>query len=144
MFTVLLQKCINPPVPATVIDALEFLEKLQAIVVSPDKGRHAYHPTKYGQLLVSIPLSLESAIFVVRGGMSGYVRESVVVGAIMDTTPHPILQPFGQQFQVRLCIYTNRSLVVNSDVYLLCGLGNKFSDYSWLSREKNEYLSKKT
>lgn len=143
MFAVLLQKCINPPVPATVIDALEFLEKLQAILVSPDKGRHAYHPTKYGQLLVSIPLSLESAIFVVRGGMSGYVRESVVVGAIMDTTPYPILQPFGQQFQVRLCIYTNRSLVLTL-TSSFCGLSNKFSDYSWLSREKNKNLSKKT
>ncbi|KAG0553883.1 hypothetical protein M758_12G048900 [Ceratodon purpureus] len=98
----LLQKCINPPDLTTVTDALEFLEKLQAVVASPDKGRHAYHPSKYGELLVSLPLSLESAIFVVRGGIAGYVRESIILGAIMDTTPFPIIQPFGQAFQYRM------------------------------------------
>lgn len=98
----LLQKCINPPALTTVTDALEFLEKLQAVVASPDKGRHAYHPTKYGELLVSLPLSLESAIFAVRGGIAGYVRESVILGAITDTTPFPIIQPFGQPFQYRM------------------------------------------
>lgn len=107
LVAVLLQKCINPPALTTVTDALDFLEKLQAVVASPDKGRHAYHPSKYGELLVSIPLSLESAIFVVRGGIAGYVRESVILGAIMDTTPFPILQPFGQPFQVSLCNSTS-------------------------------------
>jgi hypothetical protein len=42
----------------------------------------------------------QSAIFVIHGANSGYLRESVVLGAIMDTTPFPILQPFGQQLQV--------------------------------------------
>lgn len=107
LVAVLLQKCINPPALTTVTDALEFLEKLQAVVASPDKGRHAYHPTKYGELLVSLPLSLESAIFAVRGGIAGYVRESVILGAITDTTPFPIIQPFGQPFQVGLCNFTS-------------------------------------
>ena len=82
-------------------------------MASPDKGRHAYHPSKYGELLVSLPLSLESAIFVVRGGIAGYVRESIILGAIMDTTPFPIIQPFGQAFQVGLCNST-------SDFKLIC------------------------
>lgn len=103
LVAVLLQKCMNPPALITVTDALEYLEKLQLVVASPDRGRHAYHPTKYGELLLSMPLSLESATFVVRGGTAGYVRESVILGAIMDTTPFPILQPFNQHFQVGPC-----------------------------------------
>lgn len=97
----LFQKCMNPPALTTVINALEVLEKLQAVVVLSDqKARGAYQPTMYGRLLVSLPVSLESAIFVIHGANSGYLRESVVLGAIMDTTPFPILQPFGQQLQV--------------------------------------------
>jgi len=81
---------------------VQVLEKLQAVVVLSDqKVRDAYQPTMYGRLLVSLPVSLESAIFVIHGANSGYFRESVVLGAIMDTTPFPILQPFGQQVQVR-------------------------------------------
>jgi len=100
LVAVLLQKCMSPPALITVTDALEFLEKMHLVVASPDKGRHAYRPTKYGELVLSMPLSLESAMFVVRGGIAGYVRESVILGAIMDTTPFPILQPFSQPFQV--------------------------------------------
>ena len=107
LVAVLLQKCINLLALTTVTDALDFLEKLQAVVVSSDKGRHAYHPSKYRELLVSIPLSLESAIFVMRGGIAGYMRESVILGAIMGTTPFPILQPFGQPVQVSLCNSTS-------------------------------------
>ena len=92
---------MSPPAPTTVTDALQTLEKLQALVASPDqKGRHAYHPTMYGELLVSMPLSLESAMFVVRCGVSGYLRESAIIAAIMDNTPFPVLKPFGQPFQV--------------------------------------------
>lgn len=107
LVAVLLQKCMNPPALTTVTDALEFLEERQLVMASPDKGRHAYHPTKYGEWLLSMPLSLESAIFVVRGGITGYVRESVILGAIMDTTPSPILQPFVQPFQVGPCNSTS-------------------------------------
>ncbi len=97
----LFQKCMNPLALTTVINALEVLEKLQAVVVLSDqKARDAYQPTMYGRLLMSLPVSFESAIFVIHGANSGYLRESVVLGAIMDTTPFPILQPFGQQLQV--------------------------------------------
>jgi hypothetical protein len=102
----LFQKCMNPPALTTVINALEVLEKLQAVVVLSDqKVRDAYQPTMYGRLLVSLPVSLESAIFVIHGANSGYFRESVVLAAIMDTTPFPILQPFGQQVQYRLNLH---------------------------------------
>lgn len=93
----LLKKSMNPPASETVQDALETLEEMNASHTDA-KGKHL--PTLYGQLLVSLPLSLEASVLVVRGGQLGYPRESAVLAAILDSTPNPILKPFGDALLV--------------------------------------------
>lgn len=88
---------MNPPASETVQDALETLEEMNASHTDA-KGKHL--PTLYGQLLVSLPLSLEASVLVVRGGQLGYPRESAVLAAILDSTPNPILKPFGDALLV--------------------------------------------
>ncbi|KAL2629665.1 hypothetical protein R1flu_014351 [Riccia fluitans] len=89
----LFKKCMNPPPGDTVVDALEALVKMQAVEFDSLKGK--YQPTLYGKLLISLPLSLESSMMVIRGGQLGYTWESAVLASVLDTTPNPILKPFG-------------------------------------------------
>lgn len=88
----LLKKSMNAPRRETVEDALDTLEDMNAMHTDA-KGKH--QPTLYGQLLVSLPLSLEASVVVVRGGQLGYPRESAVLAAISHSTPNPIVKPFG-------------------------------------------------
>ncbi|CAM6114827.1 unnamed protein product [Calypogeia fissa] len=95
----LLKKCMNAPSPDTVDDALDTLEDMNAMNTDV-KGKH--QATLYGQLLVSLPLSLEASVLVVRGGQLGYPRESAVLAAISHSTPNPIVKPFGNFYQYQL------------------------------------------
>ncbi|OAE27235.1 hypothetical protein AXG93_473s1060 [Marchantia polymorpha subsp. ruderalis] len=92
----LLKKCMNPPHVDTIEDALDALKEMKAIEYD-QKGKH--RPTFYGRLLVCLPLSLESAIMVVRGGQLGYTREAALLAAIQDCTPNPISRPFGNPYK---------------------------------------------
>ncbi|KAG6552670.1 hypothetical protein Mapa_005617 [Marchantia paleacea] len=92
----LLKKCMNPPLVDTINDALDALEEMEAIEYD-QKGKQK--PTFYGRLLVSLPLSLESSIMVVRGGQLGYTREAALLASIQDCTPNPISKPFGNPYK---------------------------------------------
>lgn len=96
---VFLSKSIDPPLETTVQNALIALESFEALKASQHRGKLV--PTKYGKLLASLPLSLESAILVVKGGQLGLLRESAVLAALMDSSPFPIVYPFGHESQVK-------------------------------------------
>ncbi|XP_024533691.1 zinc finger CCCH domain-containing protein 4 [Selaginella moellendorffii] len=85
-------KCMNPPHPDTVYDALESLEALNAL--QRDAGGKKL-PTPYGRILASLPLSLEASMLVMEGCERGYLNECAVIASVLDTTPSPIILPFG-------------------------------------------------
>ncbi|EFJ14408.1 hypothetical protein SELMODRAFT_423539 [Selaginella moellendorffii] len=62
--TAFFDKCLNPPHPDTVYDALESLEALNAL---QRDARGKKLPTPYGQILASLPLSLEASMLVMEG-----------------------------------------------------------------------------
>ncbi|EFJ25999.1 hypothetical protein SELMODRAFT_173103 [Selaginella moellendorffii] len=85
-------KCLNPPHPDTVYDALESLEALNAL---QRDARGKKLPTPYGRILASLPLSLEASMLVMEGCERGYLNECAVIASVLDTTPSPIILPFG-------------------------------------------------
>ena len=67
---------------------------LQIGAASPNhKGR--VEPTQVGHFLAALPISLDSSLLLVQGGLQGLTREAVMLAALLNTTPFPILQPFG-------------------------------------------------
>jgi HrpA-like RNA helicase len=67
---------------------------LQIGAASPNhKGR--IEPTQVGHFLAALPISLDSSLLLVQGGLQGLTREAVMLAALLNTTPFPILQPFG-------------------------------------------------
>ena len=100
VFAAFFSKVMNPPEDLTIVNALDTLKGALALEESPQRGK--YYPTIYGRLLASLPLSLESSILVVRGGQLGFLKETAVLGAMIDLNPLPIVNPFGHELQVSL------------------------------------------
>ncbi|GKU86845.1 hypothetical protein SLEP1_g1320 [Rubroshorea leprosula] len=90
---VLLRKALDTPEPEVVVDALDMLVHLKALVRTSPRGR--YEPTFYGRLLASFSLSFDAAVVVLKFGEVGMLREGILLGLLMDTEPRPILRPFG-------------------------------------------------
>lgn len=59
------------------------------------KGRLEPSPT--GAFIAALPISLDSALLFLRGGLQGNMWEAAVLAALMNTTPYPIKQPFGSE-----------------------------------------------
>ncbi|KAI5062983.1 hypothetical protein GOP47_0021530 [Adiantum capillus-veneris] len=94
---VFFSKSMTPPPETTVQSALVALQHAEALKPSLQRGKLL--PTHYGKLLASLPLSLESAMLVVKGGQLGLLRETAVLAALMDSSPFPIVHPFGHDIQ---------------------------------------------
>ncbi|MCO5563609.1 hypothetical protein L7F22_017256 [Adiantum nelumboides] len=94
---VFFSKSVTPPPESTVRSALSALQSAEALKLSLQRGKLL--PTQYGKLLASLPLSLESAILVVKGGQLGLLRETATLAALMDSSPFPIVHPFGHDIQ---------------------------------------------
>lgn len=90
----LLQKALDPPDPQVVEDALRLLANMKAIKKTQPRGR--YEPTFYGRLLSSFSLSFDASVLIVKFGALGMLREGILLGILMDTQPHPIVRPFGE------------------------------------------------
>eukprot|EP00250_Pteridium_aquilinum_P027313 c3464_g1_i1 orf=105-3227(+) len=97
---VFFSKSMDPPLETTVQNAMIALENVEALKKSQQRGKLL--PTQYGRLLASLPLSLESAILVVKGGQLGLLREAAVLAALMDSSPFPIVHPFGHEGQYQM------------------------------------------
>uniref|UniRef100_A0A7N0U8I5 RNA helicase n=1 Tax=Kalanchoe fedtschenkoi TaxID=63787 RepID=A0A7N0U8I5_KALFE len=92
---VLMQKTMDPPDPEVVEDALSLLVRIRALKNVSPRGR--YEPTFYGKLLSSFSLSFDASVLIVKFGYAGMLREGILLGILMDTQPHPILRPFGEE-----------------------------------------------
>ncbi|KAJ7297308.1 hypothetical protein O6H91_Y065900 [Diphasiastrum complanatum] len=88
------QRSMSPPQLETVENAFETLVNLHALEASTDQ-REKYQPSFYGLLLGNLPLSLESSMLVVKGAEAGFIRECGTLAVILDTSPYPIMQPYG-------------------------------------------------
>jgi hypothetical protein len=64
------------------------------LAASNAKGR--LEPSHTGAFLAALPLALESCLLLARGGLAGHVWEASLLAALMNTTPYPIKQPFGE------------------------------------------------
>lgn len=106
--------CLDPPEDSRVSDAIQFLTTIGALSASAPptssssssllshklhphhKSSPTFTPTDYGRLLVSLPLSLEASMVLVRGAQEGMLWEAALLAAMMDSSPFPIAQPFGR------------------------------------------------
>ena len=64
-------------------DALDLLVSLDALK-APSHHRGKCEPTLYGNLLGSLPLSLEASMLVIKFGQCGFLREGAIIGLLMD------------------------------------------------------------
>ena len=87
---------MDPPDPEVVSSALDHLVQLSAAEAKPG-GKYA--ATQLGRMLAAMPLDLDSALMVVRGGREGMLWEAGVLASIANNTPYPIRQPFGEGAQ---------------------------------------------
>lgn len=101
-FAALLQKALDPPDPEVVEDSLNLLVHMHALERTLPRGR--YEPTLYGRLLASFSLSFNASVLIIKFGVVGMLREGILLGALMDTQPPPILRPFGEEHLVFLSI----------------------------------------
>lgn len=108
LFSVLLQKALDPPDPEVVKDALDLLVSIRALEKIPPRGR--YEPTFYGRLLASFSLSFDASRIILKFGGIGLMRDGILLGILMDTQPLPILRPFGQNNLVCLLVLVNKFL----------------------------------
>jgi hypothetical protein len=88
----LLGACLDPPERGVVTSALAYLQKVDAVSLRAN-GRP--QPTLLGRLLVALPLALPAARLAVLGGTRGLARDAAALAAVLDRSPLPILQPFG-------------------------------------------------
>ena len=95
----LLRSTLDPPDDETIAASQAFLVKLGAVRLGGRRGRETMEATPYGRALASLPLSLEGARIAIRGMADGQLRTAVLLGAIMSTTPAPVLKPFGKKQQ---------------------------------------------
>jgi len=58
------------------------------------KGRHLL--TSLGGLIAQLPVSLQAGHMVVAGASNGLLRESIILAALLSTTPYPICFPWGR------------------------------------------------
>lgn len=86
--------CLDPPDRTVVSDALTYLAHIDAIEVASN-GRA--RPTFLGRLLTSMPLALTAARLAVLGGREGFMRDAAALASVLDKSPLPIIQPFGDQ-----------------------------------------------
>lgn len=90
----LLAKCMSAPEPTTATDALAFLAGTGAVEVAAKDG---YSATRLGRFLAHLPVSMEAALLLERGGKAGVLREACALAALLNTSPLPIRQPFSQR-----------------------------------------------
>ncbi|GAB4821707.1 hypothetical protein N2152v2_008753 [Parachlorella kessleri] len=95
----LLARCMDPPDPQVVQDALEHLEDIGAAEPKAKAGQ--YQATPYGRFLGHMPVSLEAAQLVAQGGKAGLLQPAAVLAAILNITPFPIHRPFASFEQYR-------------------------------------------
>ncbi|KAF8006726.1 hypothetical protein BT93_K0898 [Corymbia citriodora subsp. variegata] len=95
---VLLQKALDPPDPDVVQDAIDLLVLMGALKISP-RGR--LEPTFYGHLLACFSLSFDASLLIIKFGEVGLLHEGILLGALIDTQPLPIVHPFGEEILFR-------------------------------------------
>lgn len=104
----LLAKCMSPPEPATAAEALAFLAGAGAVEqAAPGAGSSrgangtgsagGYSATPLGRFLAHLPVGMEAALLLERGGKAGLLRPAAAAAALLNTSPLPIRQPFSQR-----------------------------------------------
>ena len=91
--------CLDAPPPeraATAQAALISLGALRLGYMTVSHRRPAC-ATRFGEMLASLPVSLDAALLLIAGGRKGYLREASVLAALSATSPLPIVQRMNEQ-----------------------------------------------
>eukprot|EP01047_Picozoa_sp_COSAG01_P038277 COSAG01_NODE_3097_length_6590_cov_20.121707_5_plen_198_part_00 len=91
--SVMMSRCLNPPKPPVVTDAMARLTRWGLLREGNEGSQRA---TTFGAIVGQLPLSLTAGRVVVIGSAVGLMAPAAVLGAIISTTPQPILRPFGE------------------------------------------------
>ncbi|WIA30335.1 hypothetical protein OEZ86_000422 [Tetradesmus obliquus] len=98
----LLAQALDAPQAAVVAAALEYLQQV-GLAAPNAKGR--LEPSRTGAFIAALPLSLESSLLLVCGGLAGHAWEACLLAALMNATPYPIQQPFGSAVMKYVTLY---------------------------------------
>ena len=90
----IMSNCLDPPPPVVVADALKYLQSIGACVTQ-GKKKLKFFPTKMGDLLATLPFSVEDSEAIVAGAQVGLLHEVLALRAIMSHKPAPIVHHFG-------------------------------------------------
>ncbi|KAL7550788.1 LOW QUALITY PROTEIN: hypothetical protein ACHAWF_013999 [Thalassiosira exigua] len=91
----LLRKCIDPPSPRNVTDAIQYLKEIKAIREVIVSRKRKLVLTDHGELMSALPFAVEEAGVIIYGGKAGYLHEALALVAIETARPQPIVSAFG-------------------------------------------------
>ena len=102
-----LRRCLDPPPDARVHAARGALVRLGALEIDR-KG--AASATRFGQMLASLPVSLDFGWLIIAGARRGYLREASLLAALSATSPRPIMQRLNEhaRYEQALTRYSGR------------------------------------
>jgi len=94
-----MSQCVDAPEMDTITQSLGFLQRINALTYTVKSNgkipKTKVELTPFGQLLANLPLELDASRLVIAGALEGLLRPCVVLAAILSTSPHPIIKPFG-------------------------------------------------
>lgn len=125
-----MNQCLDPPPPEVIDDAFEYLQYIGACVAH---GR-SYMPTKMGDLLAALPMTVEDCQIVVAGAQLGLLHETLALRAIFSHKPAPIVHHFGDAAvnDANILTYYDQASVGTTESLLMANLSAYlYWDVTW-------------
>lgn len=101
-----LSKTMDPPPEQTVVKAIQYLKDINACEEDATSRHRRLVPTEHGRLISTLPFTVEEACVVVNGAKNGYLHEALLLTAIKNIRPQPIVNMIGEDTNhVNLSLY---------------------------------------
>lgn len=145
----ILERCLDPPDPEVVDDAIKYLtemgavEKSKSILSSSPTPDRRVFPTQYGEILAALPLNVSDAKIVLAGGQLGLLHETLALRAIYNHKPSPISHKFGSPIENTEVLEAFYRKVTRDQGYYLANLSAyMFWDFEWNTKRRKRTNAK--
>jgi HrpA-like RNA helicase len=106
--TSFLQQCLDPPPHHVTSQAMDYLVQILACVETTSgvnaisrrqrQPQRMWAPTRYGELLASLPFQVQESTILIKGGQLGILHEVLTMQAIRSHKPAPIAHHFAKEY----------------------------------------------
>jgi Domain of unknown function (DUF2431)/Helicase conserved C-terminal domain/Zinc finger C-x8-C-x5-C-x3-H type (and similar) len=112
--TSFLRQCLDPPPDEVTSQAMDYLVQIRACVeidggANASSHRHLHQkqqkkqqclwtPTRYGELLATLPFQVQESTILIKGGQLGILHEVLTMQAIRSHKPAPIAHQFAKEY----------------------------------------------